>query len=289
MEFVTKLFNFKKLVRAHGWPFLAPFEWSDENERLVRSLKISNGENVTVSITAKKLPNSCRIRVHSDCALKGEDRIVVKKQVSRMLRLDEDFSEFHAICKNDPILRFVAKEHCGGILRSPTAFEDLIKTVCTTNCDWRNTKKMCEALCRLDGDNFPTPEKLLRYSPQTLAKRVPVGYRAKTIHTIAKLTAKGKLPLDELTANGDFSQIKRLLTQIKGVGPYSVNHMLVLLGWYGDIPVDSEVLNYLRLTHFNGKLVSAKKAIEPYERYGKYKFLTYKFGRMARKLNYIDK
>jgi hypothetical protein len=64
--------------------------------------------------------------------------------------------------------------------------------------------------------------------------------------------------------------------------------MLVLLGSYERIPVDSEVLKYLRQTHFGGEHVSAKEAVKPYDSYGKYRFLAYKFGRMARAQNYID-
>ena len=41
--------------------------------------------------------------------------------------------------------------------------EDLVKTVCTTNCDWRNTKSMCPAICGLDGGSFPAPEAVRPY------------------------------------------------------------------------------------------------------------------------------
>ena len=73
------------------------------------------------------------------------------------------------------------------------------------------------------------------------------------------------------------------------VGPYCVTHMLVLLGSYSDIPVDSEVLKYLRRTHFDGKAVKPAEAVRPYDRYGSFRFLAFKFARMGRRLNYIDK
>ena len=79
------------------------------------------------------------------------------------------------------------------------------------------------------------------------------------------------------------------MASVWGLGPYSVAHMLVLLGDYSEIPVDSEVLSYLRDTHFGGKAVSTKKAVKPYETYGKFRFLAFKFGCMARRLNYINK
>ena len=99
--------------------------------------------------------------------------------------------------------------------------------------------------------------------------------------TSIESVAGRKLSLDEWAAAGDWDRIRASLAAIRGIGPYSVNHMLVLLGWYGDIPVDSEVLKYLRESHFHGKPVSTAQAVEPYERYGRFRFLAYKFSRMA--------
>jgi 3-methyladenine DNA glycosylase/8-oxoguanine DNA glycosylase len=206
-----------------------------------------------------------------------------------MLRLDEDFSEFHRLCAGDPDLRFVAKSRCGGLLRAPSAFEDIVKTVCTTNCDWRNTKKMCLSLCAMAGGSFPTPENVLAFSPRRLAKLAPVGYRASTIVEIAKRSVEGRLPVESWAQEGDFLRVREALGEIRGIGPYSLNHILVLLGAYDTIPVDSEVLAYLRHTHFRGRPVREAEAVQPYHRYGRFRFLAFKFSRMGRKLNYIDK
>jgi 3-methyladenine DNA glycosylase/8-oxoguanine DNA glycosylase len=206
-----------------------------------------------------------------------------------MLCLDQDFTSFHAICAGHPILGFVDQAKCGGMLRSPTAFEDLVKTVCTTNCDWRNTKKMCDYLCRLDAGGFPTAEVLWGYSEKQLMAEVPLGYRAGTVRTVAGLHVAGQLPLDQWAAAGDWGRIRDSLSGVRGIGSYTVAHMLVLLGHYSTIPVDSEVMKYLQNTHFGGKKVSEREAISPYAPYGDHSFLAYKFGRMGRRLNYVDK
>ena len=159
-----------------------------------------------------------------------------------MLWLDLDLSGFHRLCATDPLLRFVHRTGAGRMLRSPTAFEDVVKTVCTTNCGWRNTKRMCEALCALADGAFPTPHTILRLSERSLAHKVPVGYRAKTIRTVAKLVAEGNLPLDQWASTGDYPAIEQALQQVWGIGPYALAHMLVLLGCFERIPVDSEVL-----------------------------------------------
>ena len=51
----------------------------------------------------------------------------------------------------------------GRMLRSPTVFEDLVKTICTTNCTWSATVRMVTALvdelgvAAFGGRTFPTP------------------------------------------------------------------------------------------------------------------------------------
>jgi 3-methyladenine DNA glycosylase/8-oxoguanine DNA glycosylase len=270
---------------------LAPFAWSDQTETLSRPLRLQDGACLPVTIACKPRARSTVIdvRVSDERVFSGTCRQEVRRQVTRMLRLDEDLAGFHRLCKTDPGLIFVANLGCGHMLRSPDAFEDLVKTICTTNCDWRNTKKMCEALCGLDGGGFPRAETLLRLSAAKLGKSVPLGYRTRTVLEAAKLFSTGKLPLDAWAATGDFQKIRSSLRGIWGVGPYCATHMLALLGCYEAIPVDSEVLRYLRETHFCGALVTAREAVNPYEHYGKWRYLAYKFGRIGRKMNYVDK
>ena len=107
------------------------------------------------------------------------------------------------------------------------------------------------------------------------------GYRARTIRTVAKLFAGGRLPLADWAQAGQFDLIRRSLGDIWGLGPYSIAHMLVLLGDFSEIPVDSIALRHLRDMHFNGRPVSAKVVVRPYEAYGKFQFLAYRFSRMA--------
>ena len=83
--------------------------------------------------------------------------------------------------------------------------------------------------------------------------------------------------------------IRARLKEIWGVGPYALSHILVLLGDYSNIPVDCEILRYLRDVHFGGRAVSEKEAVTPYEEYGSYRYLAFKFGRMSRRDNYVNK
>ena len=291
LQITAPRFDFRKLVLAHGWAFLPPFEWDDERSHLARLLHLESGRHVSVVISAVASDSRSvvTVRAASGHGFAPKERQETRAKVRRMLRLDEDFSEFHRACEADAALKFVAKEQCGGLLRAPSAFEDLVKTICTTNCGWRNTKKMCAALCELAGGSFPEPEHLLRFSRRQLTEVAPVGYRAETILEAAKLCAGGWLDLDAWAAAGDFQRVREALDGIKGVGPYCVSHMFVLLGDYSEIPVDSEVLKYLRRTHFGGKAASPAEAVRPYDGYGSFRFLAFKFARMGRKPNYLGR
>ena len=85
---------------------------------------------------------------------------------AHVLRLDHDLSGFYVRVADDPDLAWAAR--AGRMLRSPTVFEDVVKTVCTTNCAWGATVRMVNALVAslgepaVGGDGpltnaFPTP------------------------------------------------------------------------------------------------------------------------------------
>lgn len=286
----TQKFNYDKFIYFHGWIYLSPFSVCDDKS-IDTYLRLKKGKSIKVKIKTSEgdIFTTITISTQERKEISEGDRDVLKGQIKRMFCLDQDFTEFHNICRNIPDLNFVHTENCKGMLRSPNAFEDLIKTICTTNCDWRNTKKMCSALCSLDGGNIPTPKEILRYNEPALSKLVPLGYRAKTVLEVSRLTDEGKLDLDKWAKEKDYSRIRKSLISIWGIGDYCVNHLLVMLGDFSFIPIDSEVLKYLRETYFRGRQVSEKEAVKPFEQFQEYKYLVYKYERMARKLNYINK
>jgi 3-methyladenine DNA glycosylase/8-oxoguanine DNA glycosylase len=329
MRLTCNAFHFTRLVQSHGWRHLAPFEWDAEKEILTRPLHLQNGASIDVALRYVSTQRGGRIDVRTSgraipvegalpkssiidfrpsprpspegrggrrqprsanaSAEDVEERAGLRSQIRRMLCLNEDFTPFHALCESDSLLRFAHDERCGGMLRCPTAFEDVVKTVCTTNCDWRNTKLMCAQLCALGGGNFPTPRQILAIKESKLKAKTALGYRTRSVRAIATEVSEGRLPLDEWSARGEFDLARERLKSIWGIGKYSVNHILILLGDYRHIPVDSEVLRYLRNTHFQKRNVSEKEAVEPYSRFGNYRYLAFKFGRIARAMNYVNK
>ena len=134
------------------------------------------------------------------------------------------------------------------MLRSPSLFEDVVKTILTTNTLWSATIRMNQKLINqygpsLDGDSekraFPNPDEIAASRPEVLREAVRVGYRAPSIHELAVRVASGELDIESLkTSDLPTLELRKELLKIKGVGPYAAANLLLILGRGDFIPVD---------------------------------------------------
>jgi 3-methyladenine DNA glycosylase/8-oxoguanine DNA glycosylase len=163
--------------------------------------------------------------------------------IRHMLRLDEDLSNFYAMIADDPDLAWAANG-AGRMLRSPTVFEDVVKTVCTTNCAWSGTVRMVTALVEhlgIDGRTFPSPEAMADAPDDFYTDVARAGYRGPYLRAIATTVADGTLDLEALDGRGEASddEVAERLLALPGVGPYAAAHIMMLLGRYGRLILDS--------------------------------------------------
>jgi 3-methyladenine DNA glycosylase/8-oxoguanine DNA glycosylase len=168
-------------------------------------------------------------------------------QVRHMLRLDEDLSAFYARAADDGALAWAAGG-AGRLLRSPTVFEDVVKTICTTNCAWSATVRMVGALVDTlgapaqdgEGRAFPTPAAMAAAGDEVYTGVARCGYRGPYLRALAADVAAGRLDLEALAdpATDDEEAAERLLG-LPGVGPYACAHVMMLLGRYGRLVLDS--------------------------------------------------
>jgi 3-methyladenine DNA glycosylase/8-oxoguanine DNA glycosylase len=204
-----------------------------------------------------------------------------------MFRLDEDFAEFYVLCgaRGVPWTRLIAG--WGRLLRSATVFEDVVKTICTTNTRWSGTKRMVSQLVAKLGEPypddptmcaFPTPEAVARAKPRVFTQAIPLGYRGPYIQALARQVASGELDLETLRDPMlPTEALKRQLRAIKGVGPYAAHTLLMLLGRYEEVAIDSEMRVFVRQKYFQGKNPSDKEMQAIYEDWGKWRYLAYWF------------
>lgn len=199
----------------------------------------------------------------------------VEAVVARMFRLNDDLAPFYALIDGDPILGWAALG-AGRILASPTVFEDVIKTICTTNCAWSATIRMTRALADLGGGAFPEATTLAE-TPESWYREVGrMGYRGPYVRTIARDVADGILDLESLgdSRRFDDEQVESSLLALPGIGPYGAAHVMQLLGRHQSLVLDSWTRpTYRRLA---GKKRAADSTIRrAFARYGRYAGLAF--------------
>src|SRR5262245_54063066 len=165
-----------------------------------------------------------------------------------MLRLEDDLSTFYARAAGDPDLAWAA-HGAGRLLQSPTVFEDVVKTICTTNTTWSATVRMVTALVQTLGvpaegaperRTFPTPQAMAEAGEDFYVGVAKTGYRGAYLRSLASDVAEGRLDLEALDdpQMPDDEAAEGLLA-LPGVGPYACAHVMMLLGRYGRLVLDS--------------------------------------------------
>jgi N-glycosylase/DNA lyase len=241
---VPQGFDLSRIVMSHGWCQLAPTAYDDDRRVLHRTLDLPDAGPLTVSVHERsgRLEASWG-RVKGTC----DDRIAVKAQLRRMLAMDDDLTELYEHCRTVPTLAWVPASGLGRMLRSPTVFEDLAKTLATTNCSWSLTKLMCARLVASLGNEgpegeraFPSPNAVESAGEKHFTDVVRAGYRARAFVELA--AAYDTLGTERWTdpAVDDATVLKEILA-LRGFGPYAAEGMLGLLGRPRGLAIDSWV------------------------------------------------
>ena len=286
-------FNFLSVVRSHGWFQLAPFHFDEQTNTLHYILQLSSGRVVDL-----KLREAAKgVNVEAE-RLNSPEKKEVTNKVTWMFGLDMDFSAFYAATQAEPRLARAKKQSLGRLLRAPTLFEDVVKTILTTNTLWATTRNMSRNLVNefgqplspvgrvapndseghIETKAFPTPEAIAASTPDFIKERIRVGYRAPALHQLAVRVASGQFDLESLkTSNLPTLELRKELMQINGVGPYAAANLLMILGRSDFIPIDSSALSAVSNEWYHGKLITARQVEKRFERWGEFKGLAFWF------------
>jgi len=265
-------FSFERTVMSHGWCELSPFEFDRESWKLVRVLEIDKGRPVTVTITGAQ--DSIEVRSLQKAGARDGDSIT--RHVRHIFRLDDELAEFYKLIGNEPVFSWIARVGAGRLLRSPSVYEDLVKTICTTNCSWALTKKMVSGLVtmlgRETGDKrhaFPTPAAMASAPEKFYRDEVRAGYRASYLLELAERVASGSLDVEGwLNSALPTFELKRQIKSVKGAGDYAAENLLKLLGRYDGLALDSWLRAKFARTHNKGRVAADAKIARHYSRFG---------------------
>lgn len=253
--------SFIATINSHGIATLPPAKGNgDTATELQITLRLADGTIRTVRL-AHDSPKSISVEVLGDGVF---DSPAVLAAVRQVLRLDQDLGPFYALARKDPLLTWVTDGY-GRMMRCQTAFEDVIKTILTTNCSWSATIRMIERLVGELGEPdphleeespfgraFPTPAAMASRDEAFYRNVIRAGYRAPHLVKLATSVANGDLDLEALAgtaaAGVPDDEFEKQLRTLPGVGPYAAAHIMQMLGRYSRLILDSWTRpNYARI------------------------------------------
>ena len=279
--------DFWRTIASHGLVELPPMRVDEERRTLEVTLALARGRARTVELAAGRTGHAV-LRVDGRSP-SSRDASELVERVRYVLRLDEDLSPFYALAADDRELAW-ATRGAGRLIRSPSVFEDVVKTICTTNCAWSATERMIGALVEhlgtrapgapatgASGRAFPTPAAMVEADDAFYRDVVRAGYRGPYLRSLALSVAEGVLDLEALgRANPDElpdDELAARLLALPGVGPYAAAHIMMLLGRYSRLVLDSWTRpKYARL---RGRGAKDSAIVRRYRRYGRYAGLAF--------------
>lgn len=273
-------FEFTTVLNSHGWVQLAPFA-KDEDGALTYVAQLDTGR--VVEMVSRGITDGVEVEVAAQ--LSAAEQAQVTRMATWMLGLDQDFSAFYALAHQEPKLAHVEANAQGRLLRSPTLFEDVVKTILTTNTTWGGTKRMTAALVQqygavlpADGTRgaFPRPERLADADPDALRKQAKLGYRAPYVRELGERVASAELDLERLKdPELPTSEVRKQLLAIKGVGGYAVANLLMILGHYDAVPIDSWARKLVSHEWYGEQPIGDAEVEQAFAHWGRWKGLVY--------------
>lgn len=237
-------FDYRQTAGSHGWYMLAPFSHDPQSWTLWRVQQLADGALVRLEI--REGAAAVEVGVSSAAALKPAQQEEIHALVRRCFSIDWDLSAFYAALDGRPGYEWIAAQRAGRILVCPTVWEDLVKTLFTTNTTWSQTIAMTARFCELGapwpggGRAFPTPQQVAALTPEALHEQVRAGYRSAYLHELASRITSGELDVeswytDEISSEALYQAVRGL----KGFGDYAAGTMLRLLGHFDRVAIDT--------------------------------------------------
>ena len=278
--------DLRRTIASHGVADLPPNRIDDDAWTLELTLPVDGKAARTVRVSAGR-PGYAKLELPGRAPARA-DLERLSSQVAHILRLDEDLTPFYEAAADDPELSWVTSG-AGRLLRSPTVFEDVVKTICTTNCAWSATVRMVSALVETLGEPgpvpdgaygraFPTPAAMARKNSAFYSETVRAGYRGAYLRALAISVASGRLDLEALarasTEELSDEEVSAGLLALPGVGPYAAAHIMMLLGRYTPLVLDSWTRpKYLKVS--GAKRAKDTTIERRFRRYGEYAGLAF--------------
>ena len=245
--------NLLRTFVSHGVASLPPFFVDEDVPSLTVTLAQPRGRPRTVTVRPTARGTATVVVSGRTPSRSAQERLLA--EVRRVLRFDEDLSGFYELAAGDSELAWVASG-AGRMIRSQTVFEEVVKTICTTNCAWSATTRMVGALVEHLGEAapgapvagaagraFPSARTMAEADEGFYSQVVRAGYRSASLRRLAVAVRDRGLDLESLDAAHPAGlpddEVEARLLSIHGIGPYAAAHVMMMLGRYSRLIQDS--------------------------------------------------
>jgi len=274
---VPDAFDLAATVRSHGWYQLAPFGYDPVSGGLSYVFRPARGKPFRAEVRQK----GGSLEVTAQGRTSANALETAASGFRRILSTEADLSAFHESVSDDPSLSWLSAKRAGRLLRSPTVFEDLVKTICTTNCSWSLTRSMVSKLVEELGANgdgaaaaFPEAGDMAGVDEAFYRENIKAGYRSAYLLELSEAVASCKIdPESWLDPQLTTEELRKKLLAVKGVGKYAAENMLKLLGHFDGLALDSYLRSEFYKKHNRGRKCNDKKIERHYRKYGRWKGL----------------
>jgi len=283
-------FSLSQAICSYGYVGLAPNQWvpaaadnpNDDDGVYIRPLVYGTPHREEHHVVVKVLQVAPRavevVAIGGDMAVPRKHVEQVLAQVRRILRQGWSPEAFWALHTEAHDRGF------GRTFRSPTLWEDMVKTLTNCNMNWKGTCQMNAQLCKELGHGgaaFPTPAQVLT-AADSLQGRCRLGYRTRWVVDLAARFVKGRVDTawfeDPTVPTAD---LQKAVLAFKGFGRFASFNVLQLLGHHAAFPFDTETVRLFREEKGVAKSVPSpkvhKQAEDYYAAFEPYQFLAYWF------------
>jgi DNA-3-methyladenine glycosylase II len=217
-----------------GWSLLTPFEIFEKGI-LWSVMRTPSGKVFGLKLrsvgTIEKPEISCEAYFYRK--LGSSERRELMETITWMLNLKEDIRPFYGLAEHDPLVKVLVKDLYGmRNTKQPDTFPRLILAVTLQMAPITRSNQMMNLLIREYGERirfdgkeilyWPSPERIANADVRELEKKCKLGYRAKSLKSIAEAIHRGFPSLQELEKM-PAQEAKAKLMELKGIGEYSAD------------------------------------------------------------------
>lgn len=241
-----------------------------KNDRIYKALMIE--QETTVIEISTDHSHKLVVRFLGDTA---PSRKSVRAEVARYVRdwfdLDRDLRPFYRMAKTDPLLKNAVESFYG--LRT-IGISDLFEAISwgiigqQINLTYAYTlkRRLVEHFGRqiqCEGETywiFPTPEEISALSVEDLDVLRMTVKKCEYLIAVAKLISEGTLTKIQLLQANDHKKAEKMLVNIRGIGPWTANYVLMrCLRYPSAFPIDDVGLHNA-IKHITGSERKPTKA-----------------------------